>query len=375
MLQRRMQEFWSWKMSRFLTKILNEKPGAAKPKFEIVQKADQTRPILDSESSKPQIDESQNSSAANQSKIIAPEKDFNKRANILEREALPNGFFPGASKAIYDALYLRTIGSVNPKRSVQATRKDLMKWSGIKNIKTIDTHLKKLKELNLIDVTNFIGEHTGAHFEVFLPEKYNPDQTYTKGNPDHYQKLGRDPYQKLVWVGLGNPPENKGLSESLILYKDIEKNDDEPFGKMNATLAKVAEKISGKKLQKSDAEKLNEVAEILAMELEIAVARTKSVSNVPAFLTEHLKRRLLNTSTKSAKIKLKAEQSAKAGKSEETIEEYKAESLTKEGRTAVLKTMLEYIEKGQNAFVMNQQDSYTNEDWNWLMEKLKHTDK
>jgi hypothetical protein len=357
-------------MSRFLTKILNEKPGGAKPKLEVVQKIDPTRSSTDSESFNSQINADQ--ASADQPKIIAPEKDFNKRANVLEREALPNGFFPGASKAIYDALYLRTIGSVNPKRSVQATRKELMKWSGIKNIKTINTHLKKLKELNLIAITNFIGEPSGAHYEVFLPEKYYPDQTQTKGNPDQYQKLGQDPAQKLVWVGLGNPVENKGLSKNpKTSLKDIENNDDEPCGKMTATLTGALEKIAGKKLQKSDSEKLNELAELLATELEIAAARTKSISNVPAFLTEHLKRRLLGDSAKSAEAKTKVRKLPKMEEAQETLQEYKAESLTEEGRNAVLKTMLEYIEKGREDFVMGQQDSYTNEDWNWLIKKLK----
>jgi hypothetical protein len=35
-----------------------------------------------------------------------------------------------------------------------------------------------------------------------------------------------------------------------------------------------------------------EMAELLAMELKIAAGRTESVSSVPAFLTEHLRRRL-----------------------------------------------------------------------------------
>ncbi len=65
---------------------------------------------------------------------VAPEKDFNRRANVLERNALPDGLFPGASKAIYDALYLRTLGAVNPKKTVQATRKELMKVVGCQKI-------------------------------------------------------------------------------------------------------------------------------------------------------------------------------------------------------------------------------------------------
>ena len=60
---------------------------------------------------------------------IAPARDYNKRANSIDREALPAGTFPGASKKIYDALYLRTRGAVTPERIIRATRREMMKLS------------------------------------------------------------------------------------------------------------------------------------------------------------------------------------------------------------------------------------------------------
>jgi hypothetical protein len=36
----------------------------------------------------------------------------------------------------------------------------------------------------------------------------------------------------------------------------------------------------------------------------------------------------------------------------------------------VLKTMRDYVRKGQREFVMSLQDTYTAEDWAWLLEKL-----
>jgi hypothetical protein len=140
---------------------------------------------------------------------------------------------------------------------------------------------------------------------------------------------------------------------------------------MNEILAKVFEKVSGKRPQKSDVAKLNELAELLAMELEIAAARTKSISNVPAFLTEHLRRRLISKSAKSTEGKSKPSKTTKVGKPEVIVEEHQAEPLTEQGREAVLKTMQEYIGKGQQEFVMSQQDSYTKDDWNWLMKQLE----
>src|SRR5205085_2634264 len=117
---------------------------------------------------------------------IAPERNFNKRANSLERSALPAGQFPGASKKIYDALYVRTRGAVIPTRTVQARHRELLAWSGVKDIKTIKTHLNKLRELGLVTWQTLKGEHEGSFYEVFLPEEVSPDlaQSQPNGNPD-----------------------------------------------------------------------------------------------------------------------------------------------------------------------------------------------
>ncbi len=50
---------------------------------------------------------------------------------------------------------------------------------------------------------------------------------------------------------------------------------------------------------------------------------------------------------------------------------YAAEPLSKEGRETVLKTMREYLDKGQNEFIMSFQDTYIKEDWDWLMKELE----
>jgi len=74
---------------------------------------------------------------------IAPARDFNRRANSLERDALPSGLFPGSSKKIYDALYLRTIGAIVPRSRVRDSRRDLFEWTGIKNLNRIDGHIRQ----------------------------------------------------------------------------------------------------------------------------------------------------------------------------------------------------------------------------------------
>lgn len=379
-------------MSRFLTKILNERPGEIKAKLEAVPKVDQSQPnpvpqttqtipilIPKPDQTLPKARPNPVQSQPNKDKTIAPEKDYNKRANSLERDALPNGLFPGASKAIYDALYLRTLGSINPSRTIQATRKELMKWSGIKNIKTINTHLKRLKDLKLIRIKNFVGEHTGSYYEVFLPQEVDPDHTQssqTKVEPDANQKMDSDQDQKMVWVGMGNLIEKKGTYEiANTSLKTNTKSDDEAFVAFNEVFTKACEKVSGKLPNKNQQTKWKELAELLVMELEVAAARTKSVSDVPAFLTEHLRRRLMPAKREASKTK--SNKSLPVGKQQSSakIEEDQAEPLTEQGRESTLQAFAGYIKKGQKEFLMGLKDGYTKEDWEWLIEKLDESDK
>lgn len=308
-------------------------------------------------------------------KPISPEKDFAKVANSIVRDALPEGLFIGKSKQIYDFLYLMTRGAIVPKRKVRAIKSALMRGAGIGSERTLLKNLAHLKTVGLIKIVEYEGQHAGNEYEVFLPEERQstpPTSLTSQQSPHAGQKVGTLPSAKNGVSGVGYPIANKDSFEtSKTSFKDIENNDDEPFGMMIETLAKVFEKVSGKRPQKKDAEKLNEFAELIAMELEIAAVRTKSISNVPAFLTEHLRRRLLSSSIKSVEGKLKAVKSVKVGKADGAVEEYEAEPLSEESREALLKTMQEYIGKGQQEFVMNQQASYRTEDWDWLMKQLE----
>jgi len=312
------------------------------------------------------------SSLSSQSQEIAPSKNFQKVPNSLAKQAVPDGLFKGKSKQLYDALYSLTRGAIVPVRHIRIRKSKLMKLADIGSRITFESNIQHLEVIGFIKVTAIAGSHEGNEFEVFLPEESLPSQTSQTGQTRSTQKLDRLVSLETSQTSQTLLIENKALSESLRHSSKTNTNtDDEPFGKMNETLAKVFEKVSGKPPQKTDAAKLNELAELLAMELEIAAARTKSISNVPAFLTEHLRRRLLGSSARSAEGKLKTSKSIKVGKSEKIVEEYQAEPLSKEGRDAVLKTMLEYIKKGQQEFVMSQQDTYTKDDWDWLMHQLE----
>jgi hypothetical protein len=76
-------------------------------------------------------------------------------------------------------------------------------------------------------------------------------------------------------------------------FNTIERNtDDEAFARLLAALKTANREVTGKEPSASDAERWAELADLLVTELKIAAGRTGSVSSVPAFLTEHLRRRL-----------------------------------------------------------------------------------
>jgi hypothetical protein len=232
----------------------------------------------------------------NPSQPIAPERDFNRRANSIERTALPSGMFPGTSKKLYDALYLKTRGAISPARTVQATKRELMRWSGIKSKNTIAVNLQILTASGLIVRQLEIGDHGGSVYEVYLPEEVShPNPTQPSPTiPDPTQKLGGDPTQLLGWVGMGKTVDSQTTSgDAKTSFKTkTEKDDDEAF----ATLRKVERELTGK------TSKWTEVSEVLATELKIAASRT-TVSNPDAFFAEHLRRRLF----KKDKRQLEAE--------------------------------------------------------------------
>ncbi len=248
---------------------------------------------------------------------VAPERNFNKRANSLEHSALPSGLFPGASKKIYDALYVRTRGAVVPARTVQARHRELLSWSGVKDVKTIKTHLNRLREFGLVTWQTLKGEHEGSFYEVFLPEEVNLDLAQSQPNPSPAQKTDLDLAQKTVWAGLPNPVDSQGLSDpdKTSFKTNTERDDDEAFAEFNAALKKAAKEITGREPSQAETARWGELAEVLVTELKIAAGRT-TVSSIPAFLAEHLRRRLWKKEKRQIEAERSKEQSDSAPKVE-----------------------------------------------------------
>jgi hypothetical protein len=72
---------------------------------------------------------------------------------------------------------------------------------------------------------------------------------------------------------------------------NTENDDDEAFADFVAAMKKVAWEVTGRELLPGESSRWGELAEVLATELKIAAGRT-TISSVPAFLAEHLRRRL-----------------------------------------------------------------------------------
>jgi hypothetical protein len=239
----------------------------------------------------------------------APARDFNRRANSLERDAMPGGLFPGSSKKIYDALYLRSRGANPPRARARAARRDFLDWTDIRNLKTVDGHLRYLMSKGLIVRHWELGSTEGSEYEVRLPEEL-PGLTTTphQSPPDtatHFSGSGNSQFS-----GSGGQSQVTDIKEAYGGDKTFKTNtersdDDEAFAAFAHAMQEAVRDVTGKAAVPAEAERWKEVADVLATELRIAAART-TVSSVPSFLAEHLRRRLF----KKDRRQLAAEESA-----------------------------------------------------------------
>lgn len=236
--------------------------------------------------------------------VIAPQRDFNRRANSIERDALPSGLFPGSSKKIYDAIYARTRGAVQPKIELQATKRDLMQWSGIRNIKTIETHIRHLVTVGLMSRKGENGDSAGFFYGVRLPEELDltPSPSPTIPNhPPHPQPppipnqktvMGGD--QKTVLVGEGKTIDNKvDAGSAKTSFKTNTIDDEHTLTEFAKIIEETVRDVCGGEysLSERERERWRELANVLSDELRSAALRAESISSVPAFFTAHLRRR------------------------------------------------------------------------------------
>ena len=239
-------------------------------------------------------------SPASASLPIAPERDYTKVANSIRREAVPAGLFKGKSKQLYDALYGLTRGAIVPTRKVRIPRPKLMKVAHIGARATFDSNVDHLRAVGLIAVTVLAGEHEGNEYEVFIPEELSMPSQTSQGSQtsqtSHAQKVDVLVSLETSQTRHTSSVENTGgYDEAKTSFKtNTERADDEAFAGLLAILKQTAKKVTGREPSPADRARWKEVAELLATELEVAASRT-TVTSAPAFLAEHLRRRLRKT--------------------------------------------------------------------------------
>ena len=231
--------------------------------------------------------------------VAAPTRDFARVANSIVRDVIPSGVFTGKCKQLYDYLYSHTRGAIVPVRSVRLPTDRVMKGAGMTR-HTFRAHIRRLIGFGLVEVEERPGEHGGNLYTVYLPEEIekrsvslpntNPCDPGDPCDPGH-------PGHRGLSVGLSTI---SGESKTFFKTNTEIDDDDAALAGLATVLKHVNKEVTGKELSRAEADRWKEVADVLAAELRIAATRT-TVSSVPAFLAEHLRRRLWKIDKKQAR--------------------------------------------------------------------------
>jgi RNA polymerase-interacting CarD/CdnL/TRCF family regulator len=264
---------------------------------------------------------------------VAPARDYQKVANSITRVAVPAGVFKGKCKQLYDFLYSKTRGSIVPSRSVRLTRREIMLGSDIGSTKTLFLNLRHLRDSGLVTWDERVGPHEGNVYTIHLPEEIDTMGTQSTPGTQSTQSTESASRQKVDRVlevestqsTHSLSAENAGSSgeAKTFIKTNTERADDEAFADLLAVLKQTARKVTGKESSPAERGRWKEVAELLATELEVAASRT-TVTSAPAFLAEHLRRRLRKADARQIErevVEASSKQAAGTSKPELTPEQ------------------------------------------------------
>ncbi|HEX8283134.1 MAG TPA: hypothetical protein VF588_07255 [Pyrinomonadaceae bacterium] len=200
--------------------------------------------------------------------------------------------------------------------------KELCERTGIRSDRTIRTALDGLiAKLSIEIVSQFNGSPLGPRYRVFDPREITGRRKAAEIEIDPQSKKITTPVDTPVdtpaatgdKIYRGTGVETTGVTGVEIAgvsYKyrntiggDGEsaagsssnltaRADDEAYALLLSRFRQAVTDVTGRVSTPGEAERWGELAELLVTELKIAAGRTGSVSSVPAFLTEHLRRRL-----------------------------------------------------------------------------------
>jgi hypothetical protein len=227
-----------------------------------------------------------------------------------------------SEQRVYSVMYRETVSRGVRERHFGP--KELCERTGIRSDRTIRTALDGLIEKQSIEIVSHSnGSPLGPRYRVFEPKEIigrrksvgividsqskkitTPVATGVTGvatgvatGDKNYRGTGVETtgvtgveiagvYNKYINT-IGRGGESAAGSSS-----NLTCGDDEAYALLLSRLQQAVRDVTGRESTSTDAERWGEFADLLITELKIAAGRTGSVSSVPAFLTEHLRRRL-----------------------------------------------------------------------------------
>ena len=225
-----------------------------------------------------------------------------------------------SEQRVYSVMYRETISRGVRERHFGP--KELCEKTGIRSDRTIRTALDGLIAKESIEiVSHFNGSPLGPRYRVFDPKEIIGRRKSAGIEIDTQSKKITTPVDTPVPTGVstgdknyrGTPVETTGVTgvEIAGVYNKYINTigrdgksaagsssnitdgvDDEAYALLLSRLRQAVRDITGRESTAAEAERWGELADLIVTELKIAAGRTGTVSSVPAFLTEHLRRRL-----------------------------------------------------------------------------------
>jgi hypothetical protein len=310
------------------------------------------------------------SSTANKSEV-SPIRDFQKIPNSITRDAVPAGIFRGKSKLVYDLLWSKSRGKINPARTVKISRREIKKETAIGSMVTVDAALNHLQSIGLIQVIRAVGSLSGNQYEIFAPDELSslPSTSSTSSTSSPTQKM-----DELDTPESGSTRETQ-IEENKDSYKDTKTffkdflNLDDDLREILIMLTDASNRATGKGLTKKDGEALRELIEIIIAETDIARTRTKSISVYLKFAVENLRRRLYAEKSRGKSNKLFEPGKKAINEIIDTMPE-PVEPLDEDIKQTVLESLRQMVKQNGRESVEFFKINYTPEDWNWLMTEI-----
>lgn len=255
---------------------------------------------------------------------VETESRENQRESLRTSPQYLDATHTASEQRVFSIMYRETISRGVKERHFGP--KELCEKTGIRSDRTIRTALDGLIEkLSIEIVSNFNGSPLGPRYRIFEPKEIAGRRKVAGIEIDPQSKKittpAITPVATPVQTGVATGDKNyrgtgvvttgvTGVEIAGASYKyrntigeGIESaagsssnltsgTDDEAYAQMVLRFRQAVEDVTGRSSAPAEAERWVELAELLIMELKIAAGRTGSISSVPAFLTEHLRRRL-----------------------------------------------------------------------------------